>query len=453
MYQVRRRVVDISTEADQPPPMRRTTDLISLAGLIAALALTAAACTTTSAEDSTPPATEPQATPATTTTAPTTTTSVAETTTTTPVTTTAASTTTTTEPLPELQGLTLDGVVEAERPVLLLTPPDSERRFIVQVKGTVFELDDDGALAAEPYLDLTEVVFAGGIEQGLLGLAFHPRFDENGRLFAYFTDATNDTHLVELATDADARVVDPSTMKTLISFSQPTDRHNAGMLEFGPDGYLYVALGEGGKASVHAQNPATLLSSILRIDVDGGDPYAIPADNPFADGVDGAPEVWAFGLRNPWRIAIDPVDRLMYIGDVGHEDIEEIDIVPIDDGGGYNFGWLPMEGSTCFVRGCDPALYTLPVHEYTHDEGCSITGGFVYRGAAIPEIHGHYFYADWCTGFVRSFRFVDGRPTDHRDWTDELGTQGQISSFGRDADGEMYILYYDGAVRKLVPVR
>ena len=202
---------------------------------------------------------------------------------------------------------------------------------------------------------------------------------------------------------------DPSSEIQLLTFDKPTTRHNGGMLQFGPDGYLWMSLGEGGAASVNSQDPNRLLSSILRLDVDSGEPYGIPEDNPFAGG-GGAPEVWAKGLRNPWRFSID--GDLIYIGDVGHEDFEEIDIVPLD-GAPYNFGWLRMEGTSCFQRGCDAVAegLTLPVVEYTHAEGCSVTGGFVYRGAAIPELDGHYFYGDWCGEWIRSFRYEGGEVT------------------------------------------
>jgi glucose/arabinose dehydrogenase len=184
--------------------------------------------------------------------------------------------------------------------------------------------------------------------------------------------------------------------------------------------------------------------------VDGGDPYGIPADNPFADG-GGAPEVWAKGLRNPWRFAIDPVERLIYIGDVGHERWEEVDVASLDDGG-LNFGWLRMEGSQCFQSGCDAIAegLTLPVLEYSHDEGCSITGGFPYRGADIPELSGHYFYADWCGAWVRSFRYGAGTANDQREWFTGVG---QIDSFGMDGSGEIYLLTWEGAVFRIVAQR
>jgi hypothetical protein len=287
-------------------------------------------------------------------------------------TTTVPETTTTTVPLPPLLGLAIEPVASGvSQPVLLLSPPNSDRRFVVERVGRVLELTEDGEIVEEPYLDLRDRVNSGGIEQGLLGMAFHPDFATNGRLFVYYYHGAATTRLVEFTATASGPEVE--TEKVLLTLDQPTVRHNGGMLEFGPGGNLYLALGEGGAASTHSQNPATLLSSILRLDVDRGDPYAVPADNPFVDG-GGAPEVWAFGLRNPWRFAIDPVTELIYIGDVGHERWEEINVVPLSEGG-LNFGWLRMEGSSCFQRGCDPEAenLVLPVHEYSHDEGCSVT--------------------------------------------------------------------------------
>lgn len=356
----------------------------------------------------------------------------------------------TTEPLSPLQGLHMELVAEGlRRPLLVAAPRNDARRFIVLQGGQVVVLREDGLIDDQPFLDISDEVNDNGIEQGLLGWAFHPDFDTNGRVFAYYSISTDDTRLSEFSAPPDGPV-DPSTERILLEIAQPTVRHNAGMLEFGPDGYLYVGVGEGGAASENAQNPDTLLGSILRIDVDDGSPYGIPADNPFVAG--DAPEVWAIGLRNPWRFAIDPAIGTMYVADVGHSDWEEINVVELAPVG-HDFGWLSMEGAHCFQSGCDPEGLVLPVVEYSHAEGCSVTGGFVYRGVAIPELDGHYFYSDWCTGFLRSFRYVDGEVVDATDWTEELGSPGQVTSFGLDADGELHVTTWGGDVYKLVPVR
>ena len=366
-------------------------------------------------------------------------------------TTTLPETTTTTEAMPPLVGVAIEVVTDSlAQPVLLLSPPGEERRLVAQRTGAVWELGADGSPVSDPFLDLRDRVNSGGIEQGLLGMAFHPEHGVNGRLFAYYYHGADTTRLVEFTMEPGAAAVDVSTEKVILSLEQPTVRHNGGMIEFGPDGMLYLALGEGGAASTHSQDPSTLLSSILRLDVDAGDPYAIPPGNPFADG-GGAPEVWAFGLRNPWRFAIDPPTGFIYIADVGHERFEEINVVSLDDAG-LNFGWIRMEASSCFQRGCDPNAenLTLPVHEYSHDEGCSVTGGRVYRGAAMPELAGTFFYSDWCGGWLRSFRWDGEAAVDHTEWLTGIG---QVNSFGVDAAGELYVLTWEGTVAKIVPVR
>jgi len=349
----------------------------------------------------------------------------------------------------ELTGLAIEPVATGlAQPLHLLAAPGSGRLFVVERTGRVWEITSDGSTGMEPFLDLTDRVNSSGIEQGLLGLAFHPDFARNGRLFAFYYHGPDTTRLVELSAEPGTATVDPATENVLLTLDKPTVRHNGGMVEFGPDGMLYVSIGEGGAASINSQNPSTLLSSILRLDVDRGHPYAIPPDNPFVGG-GGAPEVWAYGLRNPWRFAIDGDD--IYIADVGQERIEEIDVVTLDDGGS-NFGWLRMEGSSCFQRGCDPAAESLvlPVLEYTHDDGCSVIGGRVYRGSAIPEVDGVYFYSDWCGGWLRSFRWTGTTASEQTEWLTGIG---QVNGFGEDAAGELYVLTYGGDVGRIVPVR
>ncbi len=375
------------------------------------------------------------------------TTAVSSTTTPAPVTTEQPATTATV--FAPLQGLELETVAEGlDQPIILVSPPGDDRRFVVERSGVIVILGQD-----EPFLDIDERVNSeAGIEPGLLGLAFHPDFAENGRFYVfYYQSDAERTRLAEYRVGSDPNLADRGSEREIIGFDKATNRHNGGMITFGPDGYLWVSLGEGGQASLNSQNPDTLLSSILRLDVDGAEPYAVPPDNPFVAG-GGAPEVWAYGLRNPWRFAIDAEEGLIYIADVGHEDWEEVDAVALGSGAGSNFGWIRMEGSSCFQRGCDPVAenLVLPVLEYGHDEGCSITGGFVYRGSAIPELRGHYFYSDWCGGWLRSFRYGNGAATDRQEWITGIG---QINGFGQDDFGELYLLTWDGRVLKIVPSR
>ncbi|MGH8915059.1 MAG: PQQ-dependent sugar dehydrogenase, partial [Acidimicrobiia bacterium] len=304
---------------------------------------------------------------------------------------------------------------------------------------------------------LTDRVLANGIEQGLLGLTFHPEYADNGRFFVYYTDKGGRRQLSEFQVSvSDPNIAVADTERVLIELEQPEDatdiRHYAGQLNFGPDGYLWFSMGDGADSRDQGQDPGTLFGTVSRIDVDSGDPYGIPPENPFVDG-GGAQEVWAFGLRNPWRFSIDAVDRLIYVADVGHADQEEIDVLPIDEGG-FNLGWSDVEGTRCFhVQDCDLSNYTSPVLTYSHEEGCSITGGYVYRGNEIPELHGTYFYSDWCSQWIKSFKFVNGQLSEERDWSADLGTIGQINSFGLGGDGELYAVTHEGVVAKFVADR
>lgn len=374
----------------------------------------------------------------------------------------------TTAELPPLQGLTLEVIdQDYNQPVAVRAPAGDDRLFVVQRVGVIRIIDANNQMLDPAFLPIDDRVSVEGIEQGLLGLAFHPDFADNGRFFVYYVNKQGQRQLSEFAvTPDDPNRADPNSEKVLFQLDQPensTDiRHYAGDLHFGPDGYLWASLGDGADARGQGQNPETMFASILRIDVDQGDPYGIPPDNPFVDG-GGAPEVWAYGLRNPYRFWIDAVDGYIYIGDVGLETWEEINVVPIDEGGGYNFGWANMEGTRClFESDCDPANYTQAVLAYPNSiqnpksdqpSGCAVTGGVVYRGSAIPEINGHYFYSDWCNQLIRSFRLVDGQPTEITDWTDDVGEVGQVNSFGIGGDGEMYLVTHEGDVAKFVASR
>jgi glucose/arabinose dehydrogenase len=374
-----------------------------------------------------------------------------------PVTTTAPSDPTrstpaeTTTTLAPLTGLRYQAVATGlPFPTNLVPVPGGDRALLATKDGRVWELTGD-TLAEEPLLDLRDRV-RDSVEQGLLGLAVHP--DRPGHLFVHYSALDGDTVLSEFRSDGAG--LDSSLERILLRLDQPASNHNGGQLAFGPDGMLYLGLGDGGGANDRfgqGQRPDTLLGTILRLDPAGGDPYGIPADNPFAGGEGGAPEVWAFGLRNPWRFSFD--GDWIFIGDVGQNAFEEIDVVPVDPIG-YNFGWPITEGLYCFDprSGCDPAGLTLPVLEIAHGDAgtCSVTGGVVYRGAAIPELDGHYLYSDFCGGYLRSFRWDGVEAVDRRDWTDQVGVPGQVVAFGVDPSGEVHVLTTD-SVYRIEPVR
>lgn len=341
-------------------------------------------------------------------------------------------------------------------PVHLTSPPGDPRLFVVELPGRI-RIVEGGQLLEEPFLDISGQVATAGSEQGLFSVAFHPDFAQNGLFYVDYTEAGSGDTRVERYTvsDADPNRADPASGEVVLSVVQPEQNHNGGHLRFGPDGMLYVSLGDGGGGgdpNDNGQDPSTLLGTILRLDVGPGcaDPYCVPGDNPFVDDPDRADEIWAWGLRNPWRFAFDPADGLLYIADVGQNDWEEVNAVAADEGG-VNYGWNVMEGDSCFEppEDCDRTGLTEPVLVYANDTStCSVTGGRVYRGEAIPALQGHYFYADLCAGWVRSFRLADGEVTAEREW--ELGDLGAILSFGEDADGELYVLSGNGDVYRLV---
>jgi len=364
----------------------------------------------------------------------------------------------TTLPGAPLQGLALEVLATGlHQPTVIAAPVGDTRVFAAERFGVIRTIDPESGLSDEPFLDLRDRVGSNGIEQGLLGLAFHPDYASNGRLFVYYVDGSGNRQLSEFAVSDDPGRADHDSERVLFELPQPAGsvdiRHYAGAVQFGPDGMLYVSLGDGADARNQGQNPDTLYAAIVRLDVDSGDPYAIPPDNPFVAG-GGAPEVWAYGLRNPWRFAIDHEAELLYVADVGQANWEEVSVVPLA-GGGYNFGWPITEGTRCFTDSdCDTTGLTMPVLEYDHsNRSCSITGGSVYRGRAIPEIAGHYFYADWCGLWVRSFRYADGVVSDEQDWSEDLAAAGQVNSFGVDGFGELYIANFEGTIARIVPVR
>jgi glucose/arabinose dehydrogenase len=333
------------------------------------------------------------------------------------------------------------------QPVFVDAPADDPRLFVVDQPGTI-TVFADGSPA--PFLDLTgRVNFGSASEQGLLGLAFHPGYATNGRFFVHYTGGDGGTVLEEYAvSEDDPSRAGPDPVRTVLTAPQPAGNHNGGMIAFGPDGYLYLALGDGGGANDqfgNGQNTETLLGAILRIDVDQ-EPYGIPPDNVFAAG-GGAPEIWAYGLRNPWRFSFDG-DQI-FIADVGQNAREEIDVAS-SRSVGLNFGWPLYEGNDCFAGPCDPTGLIPPAFEYPHEGGaCSVTGGYVYRGAAIPELAGAYFFADYCSGVITSFR-IDGEGIfEIRDWTDALGRVPGLTSFGTDGFGEIYLTASNGSVYRI----
>ncbi len=336
-------------------------------------------------------------------------------------------------------------------PIYLTAPSGDPRVFIVEKGGTI-RIVKDGALLPTAYLDLGGLVSTGG-EQGLLGLAFHPQYATNGRFVVHYTDLAGDTRVVHYRVSIDPDVADGTSGLLILSEDQPFPNHNGGQVLFGPDGYLYVMLGDGGSAGDpggRGQSLADLFGSLLRIEPLEAGGYAVPADNPFTASTGTRPEVWSYGLRNPWRVDFDPATGDLYVADVGQARWEEVS-VSAAGGRGVNFGWSVMEGPDCFgTDSCDEAGLELPVVWYGHGEGCSITGGLVYRGSAIPALQGHYFYSDFCAGWVRSFRLENGAAVDQFEWP-TLAPGGSVPSFGRDAAGELYVLSAGGAVYRIVP--
>jgi glucose/arabinose dehydrogenase len=340
-----------------------------------------------------------------------------------------------------------------EQPVYLTNAGDgTQRLFVVEKRGTIRVLDP-GAEQASTFLDLRDVVRAFRPETGLLGLAFHPDYETNGRFFVHYSGASFRSFLSEFRVSSDPDSALRESERVLLEVRQPSDMHNGGQLEFGPDGYLYAGFGDGGGPDdrfANGQDRATLLGTILRLDVDAGEPYGIPPDNPFVGNVQGwRQEIWAWGLRNPWRFSFDRGTGTMWIADVGQGDLEEISLGVA----GGNFGWPEMEGNSCFTAGCDPSLYEPAVFEYGRSTGVSITGGHVYRGCAMPDLQGNYFFSDynyndspiWTIRQAADGAIVGGDTS-----LEETG--GLISSFGEDEAGEIYFVHHlAGLLLKIVP--
>lgn len=332
----------------------------------------------------------------------------------------------------------------------LVQAPGDDRLLVVERRGTVRPIVDGRPGA--PWLDLRDRVGSEGMEQGLLGLAFAPDYARSGRLYVNYTGRDGDTRVVEFTARPRAPRVDTSTARTVLTQAQPYDNHNGGAVALGSDGMLYVGLGDGGGAGDpqdRAQDPSTLLGKILRIDprpTPDGRPYAIPSDNPLERTPGARPEIWATGLRNPWRISFDRATGHLWIADVGQNAREEINVARE---GGLDFGWNRREGTLDYAGGARGAREQSPVAEYSHDQGCSVTGGYVYRGAAIPGLQGQYIYADWCSGRTWMVS-ADGGPA--REITRAVGGPiAGVTSFGEDRAGRIYVVTTD-AVRRLAPL-
>ena len=331
----------------------------------------------------------------------------------------------------------------------------SGRLFITQLSGQILIFDGDRILP-QPFLDLGSLVSTGG-ERGLFSVAFHPEYPNNGFLFVNYTDTNGDTVVARYSVSADPNVVDAGSAFILLAVEQPFTNHNGGQLQFGPEGFLYIGMGDGGSGgdpSNNAQTLSNLLGKILRIDVDGGSPYSIPPDNPFLGEPGANAEIWAWGLRNPWRFSFDRLTGDLFVADVGQNNLEEVNFQPVDSQGGQNYGWRLMEGSACFNPSvnCNNGLLTLPILEYDHSVGCSITGGYRYRGNENPGLAGVYFYGDFCTGLIWG-----ATENNAGQWTTAvlLDTDFSISAFGEDETGELYLAHFssdDGTVFRISEV-
>jgi len=338
-----------------------------------------------------------------------------------------------------------------DRPVVVAHAGDGSGRLFIAQQGGEILVFDGTRLLPVPFLDLSSSVSSGS-EQGLLGLAFHPNYETNGLFYVNLTDAAGDTQILRFTVSADANVADPGSVVPLLSVDQPFANHNGGQLVFGPDGKLWIGLGDGGSAGDpgnRAQSGSTLLGKILRIDVDQGVPYGIPLDNPFVADPAVRDEIWALGLRNPWRFSFDRLTGDLFIADVGQNAWEEVSFEPVTSGGGRNYGWRRMEGAHCFnpASNCDDGSLVLPILEYSHSLGCSITGGYRYRGAEMPERFGTYFFGDFCSG--RIWGGIENVETGTWTSTELLDSDVLISTFGEDEQGELYVADLGGTLYRM----
>jgi len=351
------------------------------------------------------------------------------------------------------QDATLQRIASGLSQPVALTHAGDTRLFITEQTGTIRIYDALG-LRATPFLDLRSIVLSGG-ERGLLSVAFHPHYRDNGLFYVYYTNRNGDNNVARYQVSSDPDRADPASGVVLLTIPHPTfANHNGGQLQFGPEGFLYIGTGDGGSAgdpNNNAQNLNQLLGKILRIDVDHGSPYAIPPSNPFAQRAGARGEVWAYGLRNPWRFSFDRVTGDLWIGDVGQDAFEEVDFQPVTSIGGENYGWRKMEGQHCYnpSTNCVDAGVTFPLLEYSHaGGGCSISGGYRYRGTQIPSLQGAYLYGDYCSGTISKATQTG------TSWTSTtlFATTLRISSFGEDISGELYVMdVATGILYKIAP--
>lgn len=377
-----------------------------------------------------------------------------------------------------LSGLTATTLADGLRePVGVIASPDGAALWVLERTGRILAVtpssEPEGRADISVVLDLTGEVLVAGAEQGLLSVALHPGYPDGGGAFVYLVTADDDhTELRHYESfEGEPNRLDPASARLVLAVEQPHEWHNGGTVLFGPDGYLYLSLGDGGRIGDpygHAQDPGTLLGTVVRLDVDANRPYAIPPDNPFArrppsDG-GAAPEVWLYGLRNPWRISIDVATSRMVIADVGHDQGEEINVAHLHRGGGLNFGWPVLNGNDCFqtradreaelpAPECDADGFEPPVLTIDRSQGCAVIGGPVYRGTAIPELWGHYVYSDYCRGAVRSFPLDDAIAGREPEPVQHLDLLGRITSVGTDASGELVLTDQNGALYRIDPIR
>jgi glucose/arabinose dehydrogenase len=358
-----------------------------------------------------------------------------------------------------LPKLTLKTIATGVSGRFVAAPPGDSRLFLATVEGRIWIIQND-VIQPQPFLDIRDRVNQG--INGLYSFAFHPRFATNGLFYVDYVDASGNDRIERYQVPLNSSIADPASAQLLLTVVHPPPLdHYGGWLAFGPDGKLYISTGDGGPGdSENAQNKSLLLGKLLRLDVDAAPPY-VPADNPFVNVAGARPEIWAYGLRNPFRDSFDRLTGTLYVADVGEDDWEEVNAVPFTRAGA-DYGWNKLEGSHCSTvstTGCSDPGAVLPVLEYSHPgrpgavgaahpTGCSVTGGYVYRGNKMPSLRGHYFYADFCAGWIRSFRLSNGAVVDAQQWFDNVGS---VMSFGEDGAGELYVLTFEGNLYRITP--